>query len=84
MIFAWLFALVLGAALGYYIAQRASRTHWQNVLEERQLALRSELEAATQQIHSLRQDNADLSYKLGESEKTRRYLENKNNNDTPE
>lgn len=84
MFIAWLLALALGAAFGYFIAQRASRTHWQNVLEEQQLALRSELDAARQQIQSLRQDNADLSYRLGESEKARRYLETKNNRDTPE
>jgi len=82
MIIAWLLVLALGAALGYFVAQRASRAHWQNVLHEQQLALRSELDAARQQLQDLRQDNADLRYKLGESEKTRRYLESKNDKDT--
>jgi|GEM_PF-3095910 len=90
MIIGWLLALVLGAVLGYTMAQRASRRQWQKTLEQQQAALRGELDAAKEQLKALRQENADLSYKLGESEKTRRYLEasrrdnnnNNNNNNT--
>jgi cell division protein FtsB len=82
MLIAWLLAVALGALLGYTLSQRGSRKYWQQQLQQQQAALRAELDAAKQQIQTLRQDNADLRYQLGESEKTRRYLEAKNS-ETP-
>jgi len=81
MIIAWLLVFVIGTAFGYFAAQRGSRRHWQTLLAEQEAQARAELDAAKQQIQALRQDNADLNYKLGESEKSRRYLETKNQRD---
>jgi cell division protein FtsB len=72
---AWLLAIALGAVLGYSLSQRGSRSYWQRVIEQQQAALQAELEAAKQQIQTLRQDNADLRYQLGEADKARRYAE---------
>lgn len=77
MIIAWLLALAVGAFAGHTLSQRSSRRHWEQVLEQRQAALREELNEANRQLQALRQENADLRYKLGESEKNRRYLESR-------
>jgi uncharacterized membrane-anchored protein YhcB (DUF1043 family) len=72
-------AIVVGAVIGYSLSQRGSRQYWQRELEQRQATLQAELDAAKRQVQNLRQDNADLRYQLGEAEKARRYLENKQN-----
>ena len=75
MLVAWLLAVALGAALGYWIAQRAARVYWQKRLEQEQALLQAELDASKQLVLQLRQDNAGLQYRLGEVEKARRYFE---------
>lgn len=86
MLLAWLLALALGAAAGYLISQRGSRNYWQKLLDQQRAALEAELDAGKRQIQTLRQDNADLRYQLGEVEKAQRYLQDRNNrnaDDTP-
>jgi uncharacterized membrane-anchored protein YhcB (DUF1043 family) len=75
MVVAWLLAVVVGVALGYLIAQRAAKRYWQRELVQQQLTLETEKEGLQQQLQQLRQEAADLRYRLGESEKARRYLE---------
>ena len=73
----WLLAVAIGAVIGYSVSQRGTRAYWQRALEQPQAALAAELDAVKRQVQSLRQDNADLRYQLGESDKARRYLENR-------
>lgn len=75
MLVAWLLAIAVGAALGYSIAQRASRSYWQKRLEQEQSLLQAELDASKQLVLQLRQEGAGLRYQLGEAEKARRYAE---------
>jgi uncharacterized membrane-anchored protein YhcB (DUF1043 family) len=77
MLVAWLLAIVLGAAIGYLVSQRGSRRYWQQQLEQQQLTLQTELEAVKRELQQQRQENADLRYRLGESEKARRYMESR-------
>lgn len=75
MLVAWLLAIALGAALGYWIAQRSARAYWQRRLEQEQSLLQAELDASKQLVLQLRQDNAGLQYQLGEAEKARSCAE---------
>ena len=75
MILSWFLALALGGAAGYALERRAAGRRWRLRLEQARAALQAELAAAQGRLQALRQDNADLRYQLGESEKTRRYLE---------
>ena len=77
MFVAGLLAVVVGVVLGYLIAQRAARRYWQREMAQQQLALATEHEAVQQQLQQTRQEVADLRYRLGESEKARRYLESR-------
>lgn len=75
MLVAWLLAIALGAALGYWIAQRSARGYWQRRLQQEQSLLQAELDASKQLVLQLRQEAAGLRYQLGEAEKARRYAE---------
>ena len=77
MLVAWLLAVIVGVVAGYLIAQRAAKRYWLREIEQRQLALETEKEALQQQLQQTRQESADLRYRLGESEKARRYLESR-------
>ena len=77
MLLAWLLAVAVGAALGYSIAQRAARTYWQKKLDQDLDLLHVELDASRQQVAQLRQENADLHYRIGEADKARRHAESR-------
>jgi hypothetical protein len=81
MLVAWLLAIAVGAALGYTVAQRAARGYWQNRMEQEQALLQAELDASKQLVLQLRQENAGLHYQLGETEKARRYAEERSRSD---
>ncbi len=75
MLLAWLLAIAVGAALGYTVAQRAARSYWQKKLTQDLALLQAELDASKQLVMQLRQESADLRYRVGEAEKARRYAE---------
>jgi uncharacterized membrane-anchored protein YhcB (DUF1043 family) len=73
----WFIPLVLlvGAALGYGLAKRQRANKAQAALQLEVEAFAEQLEQLREQLAALQQDKADLSYQLGESEKARRYAE---------
>lgn len=83
MLLAWLLAIVVGAAVGYLLSQRGSRRYWQQQLEQQRLTLETEMEALKRDLQQQRQEGADLRYRLGESEKARRYSEARLRGDEP-
>lgn len=75
MLVAWLLAIAVGAVLGYSVAQRTARVYWENRIKQEQALLQAELNGSKQLVLQLRQENADLRYQHGESDKARRALE---------
>ena len=75
MLVAWLLAIAVGAVLGYSIAQRTARVYWENRIKQEQALLQTELNGCKQMVLQLRQENADMRYQVGESDKSRRAME---------
>lgn len=64
-----------GAAAGYWIARWLVSTQMKLQMDRELLDLKNELGELQQQVETLRQQNADLEYQLGEERKARRYAE---------
>jgi len=75
MIWLYVFLLVAGLAMGFFLAKSRFQTELSSDQQQVVNELQAEVAAFQSELAQLQQDNADLRYQLGEAKKAQAYAE---------